>query len=135
VLIVEDEATLSAVIKRNLEARRYRVRAVGSAEAAIDVALAERPAVLLLDVNLPERSGWDVLRELRARRRYVPTIVVSAVRPSQARLEEFRPEAHFLKPFPLSALLAAVERLCASGAAWQRTEQQVALERGEEVSR
>jgi DNA-binding response OmpR family regulator len=63
---------------------------------------------LLLDINLPDRSGWDVLRELRRRGTDVPTIIVSAVRVSPNRLEEFHPLAYLPKPFPLEALLRLV---------------------------
>ncbi|MFN8515929.1 MAG: response regulator [Chloroflexia bacterium] len=73
------------------------------------VALAERPDLLLLDINLPDRTGWDVLRELRERGVVVPTVIVSAVRVSQSRLDEFRPLAYLPKPFPLEALLRIVD--------------------------
>ena len=49
--------------------------------------------MLLLDVNLPDGSGWDVLRALQAAGRRVPTVVLSAVQVSRLRLAEFRPEA------------------------------------------
>jgi DNA-binding response OmpR family regulator len=111
VLVVEDERTLREIVRRNLEARHYRVRAATTAAEALAAIRAERPAVLLLDINLPDGSGWDVLRELHTQGQHVPTIVVSAVRCSRARLEEFRPEAYLPKPFPLGALLGAVERL------------------------
>jgi DNA-binding response OmpR family regulator len=115
VLVVEDERTLRDIVRLNLQARRYRVRAVETVEEALAAIAAQPPAVLLLDINLPDRSGWDVLRELRARGQHVPTIVVSAVRCSPARLDEFRPEAYLPKPFPLAALLDAVERLSGRG--------------------
>jgi len=63
---------------------------------------------MLLDINLPDRSGWDVLRELRERGIRVATVIVSAVRVSPARLDEFRPVAYLPKPFPLDALLRLV---------------------------
>jgi CheY-like chemotaxis protein len=111
VLLVEDEAALSQILRRNLEARRYRVRTAATAQEAIAAVQAEPPAVMLLDINLPDGSGWDVLRALRAGGQRVPTIVLSAVRCSPARLDEFAPDAYLPKPFPLAALMAAVERL------------------------
>jgi DNA-binding response OmpR family regulator len=44
--------------------------------------------------QLPDQTGWDVLRELKRQRTEVPTIVLSAVRVSQSRLEEFHPLAY-----------------------------------------
>lgn len=117
ILVVEDEATLRRVIVRNLTGRGYRVREAETAEAAIGAALAEAPDLILLDINLPDRTGWDVLRELRSRGIALPTVIVSAVRVSQGRLAEFQPLAYLPKPFPLEALLRIVEGGCRATAA------------------
>ncbi|HLZ31573.1 MAG TPA: response regulator [Chloroflexota bacterium] len=108
VLLVEDEATFRRVIARNLSGRGLLVREVGTADEAVALSTADRPDLMLLDINLPDRSGWDVMRELRRQGIDVPTIVVSAVRVSQSRLEEFHPMAYLPKPFPLEALLRLV---------------------------
>jgi DNA-binding response OmpR family regulator len=113
ILLVEDEARLRQVIARNLVARGHVVRAVPTATEAVAAILAEQPDLLLLDLNLPDRSGWDVLREVRALGIEVPTVIVSAVRATPSRLAEFRPLAYLPKPFPLEALL----RLVATGPA------------------
>ena len=62
---------------------------------------------MLLDINLPDRSGWDVLRDLRGGQGGA-TVIISAVRVSADRLAEFRPLAYLPKPFPLEALLRLV---------------------------
>jgi DNA-binding response OmpR family regulator len=109
ILVIEDEAILRRVIVRNLTSRGLTAYEAGSATEAMTVALAERPDLLLLDINLPDRTGWDVLRELRERGVSLPTVVVSAVRVSQRRLDEFQPLAYLPKPFPLEALLRIVD--------------------------
>jgi DNA-binding response OmpR family regulator len=108
ILIVEDEPTLRRVVARNLTGRELEVREADSAKAAVGAVEQERPDLLLLDINLPDRTGWDVLRELRQRNREVPTIVISAVRANPSRLAELRPIAYLPKPFPLEALLRLV---------------------------
>lgn len=108
ILIVEDEATLRRIIARNLTSRGHRVREAETAALAIEAIRAERPDLLLLDINLPDRSGWDVLRVLQREGIAAPTIVVSAVRVSQNRLAEFKPLAYLPKPFPIEALLRLV---------------------------
>lgn len=108
VLIVEDEATLRRVVALNLTGRGLQVREADSAEAAVGAIAQERPDLLLLDINLPDRTGWDVLRELRSRDTEVPTIVISAVRANPSRLAEFHPLAYLPKPFPVEALLRLV---------------------------
>ncbi len=109
ILIVEDETRLRQIVALNLTSRGHDVRSVRTASEAVRAAVEERPDLMLLDVNLPDRSGWDVLRELRGRGVDVPTVVVSAVRVVPSRLAEFRPLAYLPKPFPLEALLRLVQ--------------------------
>ena len=108
IILVEDEAPLPRLIHRNLAGRGHEVREATTAAQAVAALSEEKPDLLLLDINLPDRSGWDVLRELRRQHCEVPTVVVSAVRCGQDRLEEFRPIAYLPKPFPLEALLRIV---------------------------
>jgi DNA-binding response OmpR family regulator len=108
VLIVEDEAPLRRIVARNLTGRGLLVSEADNAEAAVRAVAQERPDLILLDINLPDRTGWDVLRELRRRETEVPTIVISAVRANPSRLAEFHPVAYLPKPFPIEALLRLV---------------------------
>lgn len=108
VLLVEDEATLRGIIARNLAARGHTVTEAGSAGEAISRLSEALPDLMLLDISLPDRSGWDVLREMRRRGWAVPVVIISAVRVSRERLEEFKPVAYLPKPFPLEALLRVV---------------------------
>jgi DNA-binding response OmpR family regulator len=107
VLIVEDDATLRSLISRNLSARGHTVVEEETAAGALKALQAESPDLMLLDINLPDQSGWNVLRQVDGLN--IPTVIISAVRVSQARLDEFRPLAYLPKPFPLEALLRIVE--------------------------
>jgi DNA-binding response OmpR family regulator len=109
VLLVEDEVALADVLARNLRARGHSVSQSGTAEGAL-LSMAEAwPDALVLDINLPDDSGWEVLRRLSARDRdRLNVIVISAAPVSQKRVEEFRPAHVLLKPFPLDALETAV---------------------------
>ncbi len=108
VLIVEDESALRRVIARNLVSRGLVVNEADCADAALSAIEAERPDLMLLDINLPDRTGWEVLRELDKDRIEVPTIVMSAVRVQSTRLSEFHLVAYLPKPFPLESLLRLV---------------------------
>jgi DNA-binding response OmpR family regulator len=114
VLIVEDEAPLRHIVARNLERRGCRVV---EAESVVEAEQALRTTgrqwdLILLDVNLPDASGWDVLRQLHERATPTPKVIVmSALRPAQSRIEAFRPDAVLLKPFPIEALLRLVQRV------------------------
>jgi len=64
VLLVEDDAAVSASIAAVLTALGHEVQALPSAELALDEARARPPELVLLDVNLPGRSGLEVLPDL-----------------------------------------------------------------------
>jgi DNA-binding response OmpR family regulator len=108
VVVVEDERTLRHVIAMNLARRGVLVAETGTADEAVRAVQSQKPDLLLLDVNLPDRSGWDVLRDLQRQGIEVPTVVISAVRANPSRMAEFRPLAYLPKPFPLEALLRLV---------------------------
>ena len=108
VLVVEDEVTLRRIVARNLSSRGVEVREAGTAQEAVEAVRENPPDLLLLDINLPDQTGWEVLRELKRRGSAVPTIIISAVRVNQSRLDEFHPLAYLPKPFPLDALLRLV---------------------------
>ncbi|HEY7269681.1 MAG TPA: response regulator [Dehalococcoidia bacterium] len=122
VLLVEDEVELADVLARNLRVRGHDVRTEPTAEGAILDMAQEWPDVLILDINLPDGTGWDVLRRLGERdREQVRVIVISAAPVSQKRLAEFQPANWFLKPFPVEALARAVgnEPVPANAERWQ----------------
>jgi DNA-binding response OmpR family regulator len=108
ILVVEDEDTLRRIIVRNLAGRGHLVREAATAAEALTALAEERPDLLLMDINLPDRTGWDVLRDMRQQGWHVPVVIVSACHVGQARLHEFRPLAYLPKPFPLEALLRIV---------------------------
>ena len=125
VLVVEDDASLRRILTLNLARRGYTVAEAGSvaeAEEAIEAADLGFD-LIVLDINLPDQTGWDVLRYLEARRPPQPeldheplatpkVLVMAAVRPAQGRLDEFHPDAVLLKPFPIDTFLRLVERMC-----------------------
>jgi DNA-binding response OmpR family regulator len=117
ILLVEDEEPMQKALTRILEQSNYEVRAVGSAEEGVKEALTEHPDVLVLDVNLPDDTGWTVLRQLAANGitcQMLPTIVYSAGQPAHRRIEEFKPMAFLPKPFPIEALKRLIAEALAS---------------------
>lgn len=106
VLVVEEDATLTRTVIRNLVARGYVVRNAATVAEAL-IALRERvPALLLLDIDLPDGSGWEVLRGLCAPgHREVQAIVL----PAKARLvAEPGCVARLENPFLMESLLRLV---------------------------
>jgi two-component system KDP operon response regulator KdpE len=123
VLFVEDDAGLAGIVVRHLRARGHDARVAGSAEDAIEMVRSGfHPSVVLLDINLPGASGWDLLRggalwpaaagqAADGRASVRPAIyIVSATNVPPARLREFGVAGFLPKPFALPTLIEVVER-------------------------
>lgn len=66
VLVCDDDASTLEVLRVLLEQRGYRVVTVDSGQVAIEQAIALHPAMILLDILMPEMNGWDVMAALKA---------------------------------------------------------------------
>lgn len=110
VLVVEDDPQLRTIITINLAARGHEVRQAADLAEALRALAASNPDVLILDINLPDGTGWDVLRKATPPPD-MRVLMLTAVPISPRRLAEFGPVAYLPKPFPIEALI----RLAASG--------------------
>jgi DNA-binding response OmpR family regulator len=78
VLVVDDEPAIVQVIRERLEREGFRVQAAGTGEQAVGLVAEMAPDVLILDLMLPDRDGFDVLRCLREDGYSLPVIVLTA---------------------------------------------------------
>ncbi|HLF77556.1 MAG TPA: response regulator [Dehalococcoidia bacterium] len=110
VLVVEDDQSLAGIMRRSFVARGHETWVAGTAEGAILQMAEQWPDVLIMDVNLPDFTAWEVLRRLGPEdRQALKVIVVSAAPISRKRLEEFKPAGALQKPFTISSLLHLAE--------------------------
>jgi DNA-binding response OmpR family regulator len=115
VLVVEDEAHLAQGLRFNLQAEGYAVEVVGDGESALE-RLVERKEffdVVVLDVMLPGKSGFDVAALLREKKNYVPILMLTARGRAEDVLQGFASGAddYLPKPFELAILMARLESL------------------------
>ena len=115
VLIVEDEEHLAEGLRFNLEAEGYLVEIVGDGERALVRLLGGGAEfdVVVLDVMLPGKDGFEVVKELRAAGRYVPVLMLTARGRPEDVLRGFEAGAddYLPKPFELAILLARLHGL------------------------
>ncbi len=109
ILVIEDDPVLSRILARNLARRGVEVQVAASAEAALDLMGGWQPDLLVLDLELPGRTGWEVVRRLRASGRQIPVVIITGGPLPMRRIAEFQPLAVLRKPFPLEAFLRLVQ--------------------------
>lgn len=109
ILVVEDDPAMADVIAAYLKQAGYRPELAATGDDALEAAQRVAPRLVLLDLMLPYRSGWEVCRELRLRLD-VPVIMVTARRAEQDRLRGFAEGAddYVVKPFSPRELVARV---------------------------
>jgi CheY-like chemotaxis protein len=111
VVVIEDEAAARDLICRALARLPFRVRCASSAAEGMQFASEEPAALIVLDIYLPDRSGWDLLADLKAdpATREAPVLVVS-VDDNRARALALGACDHIVKPADRDQLAAAALR-------------------------
>ena len=109
ILVVDDEMQIVDIVRAYLERDGYRVLTAYDGRQALDLAGRERPALLILDLMLPEMSGWDVMRALR-RVSDAPVIMLTARDDPTDKVVglELGADDYVVKPFDPKELLARV---------------------------
>ena len=110
VLIVEDDGAIAEGLALNLRLQGYGSEIFTAAEPALERILEKPPALLLLDISLPGKSGLWLLGALRDSGQHVPVIVLSARQDEHDKVAALRLGAddYVTKPFGLAELLARV---------------------------
>ncbi len=133
ILLIEDDEVLCNILAKNLRERNHQVWIANDAQSALACLRARSFDLILLDINLPDQTGWDVLRiaqregHLHPEQGKLPVVLMTAVHIGPAKLAEFHPLAQLPKPFPLESIL----RLAAE--AQQKRTRSLASLRGETI--
>lgn len=110
ILIVDDEPNIVDILKSNLEREGYATVTAGDGAAAIELGLASRPDLILLDCMLPKMDGFDVCRILRAQIT-TPIIMLTAKSEEIDKVLglELGADDYITKPFSVREVLARVK--------------------------
>lgn len=113
ILLVEDEEQLRKIIKMNLEMEGFEVIATDNGRIALELTDQQHFDLLILDVMLPEVSGFQICEQVRLRNAKVGIIIVSAKDTSLDRITGLKLGAddYLTKPFNLEELLLRVHNL------------------------
>jgi DNA-binding response OmpR family regulator len=110
VLIVEDEPSLSMAIRDELEFEGFEASVLEDGVAALDRILEEPLDLVVLDLMLPGKSGFDICREVRQQGRRTPIIMLTAraQEADKVRGLELGADDYVVKPFSLAELTARI---------------------------
>ena len=117
ILIVEDEAKTGSYLQQGLREAGYAADWVATGTDGLHAALTGEYDLLLLDVLLPELSGWHVLEELRRRGSDLPVLFLTARDDVEDRVRglELGADDYLVKPFSFAELLARVRTILRRG--------------------
>ena len=108
ILVVEDEEPIRMALVDTLVSEGYDVLEAPDGEAAVRIALVEDPDAILLDLMLPKKDGFEVLRALREDRLTAPVLILSARGEELDRIKgfEYGADDYVVKPFSTAEVLA-----------------------------
>ncbi|MEM7799646.1 MAG: response regulator transcription factor [Chloroflexota bacterium] len=113
ILLIEDDPAVAKGLIEGLEREGYQVRWTSQGSLGVAAAIHEKPHLIILDVRLPDGSGFDVCRELRAKQQNQPILMltVQADEVDKVLGLEMGADAYMTKPFSLRELFATVRAL------------------------
>lgn len=111
ILILEDDGAILALLEEALRQEKYDVKTSTSVSEAMELVKTYQPHIVLTDNDMPEKTGIEMLRELRQLQNYVTVIFISGRTDSQFVVEALKAGAddYVRKPFRMNELLARVE--------------------------
>jgi len=113
ILIVEDERAVARGLEYGLEAEGFSVLVAENGQKALDRARTEKPHLILLDIRLPDISGFDVCRQLRGEGARMPILMLTARDEAIDKVLglELGADDYVVKPYDLRELIARIRAL------------------------
>lgn len=110
ILVVEDDKSILTGLADLLEAEGYAVCTAEDGEEALRAYEREKPTLILLDIMIPEKSGYDVCREIRKQDDVTPILMLTAKGQEVEKVVglETGADDYIVKPFGVSELLARI---------------------------
>ena len=115
ILLVEDNEMNRDMLSRRLERKGHSVIIALDGQQAVDMAMAELPALILMDMSLPVLDGWEATRRIKAdqRTRHIPIIALTAhaMQGDEQKAREAGCDDYDTKPVELARLLEKMQKL------------------------
>lgn len=117
ILVVEDEAKTASFLRQGLIENKFEVDVLGDGLEASRYLKQYRYDLIILDVMLPRRSGWELIQELRSQDSQTPVLFLTARDAIEERVKglQLGADDYLIKPFAFSELLARIHTLLRRG--------------------
>jgi len=117
ILIIEDEIKAAEYLRKGFTENSFVADVANDGEDGLHLALTGEYDLIILDVGLPERSGWSVISELRRKEKEIPVLFLTARDAVEDRIKglELGADDYLVKPFVFSELLARVRTILRRG--------------------
>jgi DNA-binding response OmpR family regulator len=111
ILVIEDTIDFAQYTMMALERYGFRAHHAADGQAALEYIQEHRPSAVLLDLNLPDTSGWQVLEEMKAKYGTIPVVVTTAYSDSANRVVGKLQDVYryVVKPFSPQEIVAIVD--------------------------
>lgn len=108
IILVEDDQLIGCAIQQALKDEAYAIDWVVDANSALSTIKAQEYGLVLLDIGLPDKSGFEVLRLLRLHKNSIPVIIITARDSVDERIKglDLGADDYLVKPFAIKELLA-----------------------------
>ena len=113
ILVIDDDEPTATAVRRGLEAAGYTVEVAHDGAEGLWMAQESTPDVIVLDIMLPKRNGYQVCADLRAEDNWVPILMLTAKDGDldEAEALDTGADAYLVKPFSFAVLLAHIRAL------------------------
>src|SRR5215471_2626957 len=127
-LIIEDEEKLAQLVRRALVAERFSVDIASDGRKGLELATTYDYDLIILDLQLPQMDGSEVLRRVRRENTRVPVLILTARDAVKDKVAHFElgTDDYLTKPFAMSELVVRVKALLRRGTARQKSVLRVA---------
>ncbi len=117
ILIIEDEVKAAEYLRKGFSETGFVSDVANNGEDGLHLALTGDYDLIILDVGLPERSGWSVISELRRKEKEIPVLFLTARDAVEDRIKglELGADDYLVKPFVFSELVARVRTILRRG--------------------
>ncbi len=117
ILVIEDEIKSAEYLRKGFSENGYIADVANDGEDGLHLAVTSEYDLIILDVGLPERSGWSVITELRRKGMEIPVLFLTARDAVEDRIKglELGADDYLVKPFVFSELLARVRTILRRG--------------------